>query len=917
MVLATVALLPLTLTPAVSADQPAVDIAGLERPGMVVRDALGVPHVVARTRHDLYFLQGWAHANDRLFQMDVSRREASGTLAELLGPSALSSDVQLRTIGVRRAAEHSLAVLSQPVRRHLQAYADGVNAWMRDHPLPREYQSLNLTGIPPWSPLDSVTILKAALFQLSFEIDLENTTRLRGWVQAGQARGFDGSKLYFEDMARAQPFTPAATVPDATGTAAAAAGGAEVGNAAHLTDAARLAGSYLAVAGTVPIMRRFLDGGADGTGSNEWAVSGRRTVDGKALIANDPHLPLGWPSVFYPIHLRLLGGPTDVTGSGFPGVPAVLIGRNRHISWGATTNPVDVTDTYLEQVRSMPGSPSGLATVFQGRLEPIQVVPETFRTNNPGSGRPDNVTVVPRGGGVPAATLIVPRRNNGPIIQLDRTGGVALSVQYTGYSGTRELETFFRWDDATDLREFRAGLATFDVGSQNWMYGDVRGNIAYFTSAEVPLREDLQAGGVSGVPPMFVRDGTGGNEWLPVRDPLPGQAVPYEILPPGEMPQVVNPANGFFVSANNDPAGHTLDNDLLNQTRPGGGIYYLGGERFDQFRGGRITDLLAERFATGRVSAADMRAVQNDVGLVDAEFFVPHLVWAMTNAKVSDHPALRELAGQPRVAEAAQRLAGWDFTTPTGIAQGYDATDIAGIRLPPSDAEVDASVAATIYAVWRSRFLRDAVDTRFASLGVPAPLPVRALTGLKHLLDTFPSGHGVGASGIDFFATLESGTPEQRRDLVLLRALSGALSELSSEAFAPAFHGSTTLADYRWGRLHHVVLRHRLDGEFSAPPAFGKLPRPVDDLAGIPTDGGFGTVDVAPHNLRGATAGDFAFTVGPAQRYLSASGQGTMKSWISLPGGLSGLPDSPFYTKHLLPFYLTNESVPLLLRRPH
>ncbi|MGH8572077.1 MAG: penicillin acylase family protein, partial [Gammaproteobacteria bacterium] len=140
---AVVALLSLTLAPGASADQAAMDIAGLERPGAVVRDGSGVPHVIARTRHDLYFLQGWAHANDRLFQMDTSRREASGTLAELLGPSALPSDVQLRTIGVRRAAERSLAVLSQSARRNLQAYADGVNAWVRDHPLPREYRALD------------------------------------------------------------------------------------------------------------------------------------------------------------------------------------------------------------------------------------------------------------------------------------------------------------------------------------------------------------------------------------------------------------------------------------------------------------------------------------------------------------------------------------------------------------------------------------------------------------------------------------------------------------------------------------------------------------------------------------------------------------------------------------------------------
>ena len=180
---------------------------------------------------------------------------------------------------------------------------------------------------------------------------------------------------------------------------------------------------------------------------------------------------------------------------------------------------MDVTDTYAEQLRPDPSSPSGLATVYQGQLEPVIPIPETFRQNNPGSGTPDNLTVVPPGGAIPPATLIVPRRNNGPIIQLDQAAGTALSVQYTGFSATRELDTFLIWDDARNLDDFRRGLELFDVGGQNWAYADVEGNIAYFTSAELPLREDLQAGTVNGLPPFFIRNGTGGNEWLPVQQP--------------------------------------------------------------------------------------------------------------------------------------------------------------------------------------------------------------------------------------------------------------------------------------------------------------------------------------------------------------------------------------------------------------
>src|SRR5262249_11007968 len=154
---------------------------------------------------------------------------------------------------------------------------------------------------------------------------------------------------------------------------------------------------------------------------------------------------------------------------------------------------------------------------------------------------------------IPPVTLIVPRRNNGPIVRLDLDSGTALSVQYTGFSPTRELETFLIWNEARGMDEFVEGVQRFDFGSINWAYADVRGNIAFFSSSEVPLREDLQAGSVRGLPPWFIRNGASGNEWLPVRHPQPGQVVPYEILPFDEMPHLINPAAGWFVNANNDP----------------------------------------------------------------------------------------------------------------------------------------------------------------------------------------------------------------------------------------------------------------------------------------------------------------------------------------------------------------------------
>src|SRR5215218_3350882 len=375
----------LLLVPAVAAtakgDPAAAGLSGLEGSARVVRDADGLAHILADNRHDLFFLQGTVHAQDRLFQMDVRRRQADGTLAELLGPAALPSDVQLRTIGLHRAAARSLPALSADAQAVLAAYADGVNAWVAGNPLPPEYGALSLTSVRPWRALDSVAVGKLQSFGLSFDLDTELTTALLGYQQAGQAVGFDGTALFFQDLWRSEPFTDASTVPDATRAAATTttsaarqAAQATAPATARLAAPGRLAERYAARAAKVPLLRQALSHDRGQTGSNQWAVSGRLAAGGHPLLANDPHLGLDAPSTFYPIHLK--AGGTDAIGSGFAGVPGVIVGHNRFISWGATVNPSDVTDTYAETIRSDPTSPSGLATVYQGRLEQVVPIPE-------------------------------------------------------------------------------------------------------------------------------------------------------------------------------------------------------------------------------------------------------------------------------------------------------------------------------------------------------------------------------------------------------------------------------------------------------------------------------------------------------------------------------------------------------------
>jgi penicillin G amidase len=892
-----------------------VTLAGLQSAARVARDANGIAHIFAANDHDAAFLHGWVHAEDRLFQMDLTRRQASGTEAELMGASALPSDVQARTIGLRRAAQRSLEVASTEGTEILEAYADGVNAWVTSHPLPSEYAELSLDEFAPWTPLDSLTIGKAIAFSLSFDLDLDITLDYLDYLAAGASGGFDGNALFFEDVFRSAPFDPASTVPDATAPAASGRAGVAADRTGSVTDHRARGGApdYLdgrAAAALrqwrsriedVSLLAPALDR-EDDQGSNEWGVGASVSASGRPMIANDPHLALDTPSTFYPIHLRARS--MDVYGEGFAGIPGVILGHNQFIAWGATTNPMDVTDTFMEHLVEDPSAPSGLAIVHQGVREPVEAIAETYRVNTLGGG----VVEVPPGGGIPEATLVVPRRNNGPLVFADVASGVGISVQYTGFSATGELETFRLWNRARNLDEFREGLASFDFGSQNWAYADVHGNLAYFTSAEMPLREDLEAGVVEGLPPFFVRDGTGGNEWLPVESPQPNQALPYEILPSDEMPQTVNPPAGWFVNANNDPAGTTLDNDPLNQFRPTGGIYYLN-PSYDGFRGGRITEMIrAELGRDGSLSFDEMQAMQADVSLIDAEVLVPHLLAAFDRAGGSATPELSALAADPRVAEAIERLRAWDHTTPTGIPEGYDAADTDGQLAEPSDDEVADSIAATIHGVWRSRVIANTIDTTLDSLGLARPGSDVAIADLRNLLADYRARGGVGASGVDFFVVPGAASPEDERDVLLLRSLAEALDRLAGPSFAAAFGGSADQDDYRWGKLHRVVFDHPLDGDRSIPPAGGAFPQPLPGLPGIPTDGGFGTVDASSHSARASDANGFMFGGGPVRRFVGEMrpGQGS-RAESSLPGGTSGEVGSDRYFT-LLPAWLTNES---------
>lgn len=891
---------------------------GLSQPGTITYDAEGVPTVTAATDEDAAWLMGYNHASTRFFQMDTLRRGASGTVAELVGPGGLSQDIQVRTLGLRRAAWETWAKLSPELRGQLKSYANGVNTWLASHPLPIEYGFLELTSADPWTPVDSVVIGKLLAYQLSFDLDIDYTIRLGAYQQAGAAAGFDGTALFFGDTHRSAP-------PDARASIHDFPYGADVGadakaNAKSAPTAAMLDPSLLALAMSyreqiadneliAPHMKRR----EDRAGSNWWMVGGEHTASGRPILANDPHLALSQPMLFQEGHVvshdPRYDKPMNTVGSIAPGTPWPILGCTTDFCWGLTTNSLDVTDTFQEQfVLNSYGLPTHI--IHNGQREPLLWVFQSYFVNQIGDGVADNVvrnnSIGYTNGGI---TIIVPRRNNGPVVQID--GNKGLSVQYSGWGPTFELDAFRKINRARNIDEFRAGVMQFDVGSQNFAYVDKLGNFAYFVSAEIPIREDLQAGAVNGAPPFIIRNGTGGNEWLPATNHYPGQNLPYEILSPEEMPYTINPASGYIANANNDPLGTTFDNNPFNQLRPGGGIlYYAPGH--SSYRMGRIDREMQKLVARGNVTIQDMMKLQANNQQLDAELVLPHVL------RAAEHIEACGYGDDAKLQEAIARLAAWDYSTPTGIQAGFDAGDNPAAMAPPSDDEISRSVAATLWAITRGQLIRNTIDytlTRYG-LGNYLPSATDAYTGLKFQLDAFGPLGGRGASGLDFFTKVNvdllGTSAETRRDCVLLNSMRDGLDLLASDGFAPAFGGSTNLDDYRWGLLHRITFKHTLGPALSIPGTAGY---PFTDLAeglpGISRQGGFDVVDQAAHNARANSVNGFTFGSGPVRRFIGEMTDTPTLLQIA-PGGQDGNPGDMGYISQL-PRWLVNAYKPLVI----
>jgi len=412
-----------------------VRLEGLDSPVEVFRDRWGVPHIYADSVRDVVFAQGYVHAQDRLWHMELARRAASGSLAEVFGPVALDADRLLRRVGLRRAAEAELAQFAEAMRENVEAYAAGVNAFIEGNKnrLPPEFLILRFRP-QPWTPVDSLTIGKFVGWSLSGNWDTEI---VRSWIV---------ERLGPEEAARMEPGYP-------VGAPLIVPPGAECrGLGAPLLEELRKVQELV---------------GAGGGGSNNWVVDGQKSVTGKPLLANDPHFPLQMPSIWYEVHLN--GGGANVIGASIPGVPGVIIGHNDRIGWGVTNTMTDGDDLFVEQVN--PADPRQY--LYGGKWVDGDLVREEIRVR----GRREPVV---------EEVLVTA---HGPIIGPSIPGEErALALRTVVAEPGQHAQSILLLNSAGNWEEFREALRQWPAPAQNFVYADVEGNIGYQMAGLVPLR---------------------------------------------------------------------------------------------------------------------------------------------------------------------------------------------------------------------------------------------------------------------------------------------------------------------------------------------------------------------------------------------------------------------------------------------
>ncbi len=788
-----------------------ISVPGLAGKVTVLRDAHGIPQIYGDSVTDIARAQGYVHAQDRFFEMDLRRHITAGRLSELVGKDGLETDKVVRTMGWRDVAEAELPTLKPETRQYLQAYADGVNAYLRGRSpsqVSLEYVVLGATlpgyTIEDWTPADSLAWLVAMAWDLRSDYTDELArARLAGRMSLAQ----------IDQIYPPYPFdtnAPILSTKDWQSGATNPAGGvASAAPAALISPAA--AGAYAAVSTALASIPQLV-GRGDGVGSNSWVLAGSKTTTGKPLLANDPHLATSQPGIWYQVGLHCTtvstACPLDVAGFSFSGVPGVIIGHNQSIAWGFTNLGPDVSDFYLEKV---------LGETYQrdGQWLPLQTRQETIRV----AGGADQVITV-------RSTVHGPLLSD-VIASVDEAGGdaptaekqvqdqhYAVSLAWTGLMPNKTADALFAIDTATDFDQFREAARSFAVPSQNLVYADTAGHIGYQAPGLVPIRTPA----LPGTPPGY---------W-----PAPGWDSTYDwrgFVPFAQMPWVEDPSEGMIVTA--------------NQAVTASRTPFLSSEWDYGFRAQRIRDRLT---ALDRVSPADMASIQMDTRNDAA----PALVKALLAVQLKDSDASGEAAF---TREAQDLLRGWDYSN-------------------PADDSRSAAAAAYYNAVW-SNLLRLLFDDE-----LPADLQAdggdRWMEAVTVLLQTPKSA---------WWDNKQTPDITEGKDEILRQAMVTARLELTKKL-------GKNPADWQWGKLHELTLRHQVLGGDSIGGVTGSVLRWVFNRGAYRMPGGSSIVDANGWNA----SVDYTVDWAPSMRMVVDLGSLDASTWVTQTGASGHAFDSHY-----------------------
>ena len=841
---------------------PGQSIPGLTAPVTVAYDERDIPNITCTAQVDCFAVQGYIHARDRLFEMDLFRRLARGELAELIGSTEIDSDIQFRTLFTTRTgaalADAMVAVMDDQTKARITAYAAGVNAYIHqmqagdpNAPFPAEYGMLLYPVTPAvvrdWTVADTAAVGRLFQFELSETLEKE--------IDVGKFYSTYGPGAPLQDLAKVNAWIRCQQpVPAFTLSASLVAGGPGSSQAAARTPAPVAPGfradtpALRSLTDRLSTLRKAFAGRFDRAGSNNWVVSGAKSATGVAMVANDPHLQFNYPPLFHLATLTATGtGQTmQVLGGAFPGVPGALIGRGAHVGWGVTVVGYDVTDVYVDTVVGQ--TPQGVPIIAflpaPGQALPLIAVPQTVQYRTSAGLAQQSFTI-----------LVSPP--HGPIVgQLSSTQLIAM--RWTGLEPTDDFSAFLGLLTAANVDSAFAALTAYSTGAQNFVLADDQGNIGYDPHALVPQRP--WAGTTVTLPdgphtllPWAPLPGVGVAEW----PPAPDGGVLW--VPDNQLPQGKNPAKGYFATANSAPSDiYCINNNPL----PDAGTPYLSFDWDDPtgFRAGRIMQQLAGYTDGGTVSEADMESIQRDHTSTLAAAFQPAID--------------RQPAGNTTYDAAKAIFDQWaasGFNCPTGLT-GIDPV------ASPNDSDAvnsQSSEACLLFHAFLNRLLVNVFvpSLTVAGQGVDDSYAIRAIL---YLLTP-----GLPTQAQTFCAP-------QTCDQQVVTAMTAAYNALTV-ALGPPSSGN-----WRWGRLH------TMSPSSAAYPLVAGLYKPGP----YARPGGALTVDVGNPGLRTDNSLVFQYGAGSNVRFIAVMDGSATKE--QLPGPIV---DGPLYpgSPGLLGQYVQNQ----------